>query len=179
LYKLSLAGLDAPVKVKRIHISRAEVIRVDLPFVTFRITCSSGTYIRSLAHSLGMRLGCGAVLTELIREYSHPFGLDSAHDLEEILAAPHTLPERILPLGAGLPGWRMLALNPAQERAVRVGAGFSCLPGCVAGEQAVLLAENGEPLALAEAKAAGRSGSEALCWTVLRGLWQQRNPSGG
>ena len=171
LYKLSLAGLDVPVKVKRIYISQAEVIRVDLPFVEFRITCSSGTYIRSLAHSLGTRLRCGAVLTELIREYSHPFGLDSTHDLEEILAAPHTLPERLLPLSAGLPGWRQLTLNPADERAVRVGAGFACLPGCVAGEQAVLLAANGAPLALAEARFVACGGRESLCWTILRGLW--------
>ena len=171
LYKLSLAGLPTPVKVKRIHISRAEVIRVDLPFVKFRITCSSGTYIRSLAHSLGTRLGCGAVLTELVREYSHPFGLDSAHDLEQILAAPHTLPERLLPLCAGLPGWRRLALNPAEERAARAGAAIACPPGSTLGEQAVLLAKDGAPLALAEARLDVRSGREALGWTILRGLW--------
>jgi len=172
LYKLSLAGVTPPVKVKRIHISRAEIIRVDLPFVEFRITCSSGAYIRSLAHSLGMRLGCGAVLTELIREYSHPFGLDMAHDLDEILAAPHTLADRLLPLGAGLPGWRMLALSPEEERVVRTGAGIACPPGCTDGEHAVLLAGNGEHLALAEARSAGRDSDAPLCWTVLRGLWQ-------
>jgi tRNA pseudouridine55 synthase len=112
------------------------------------------------------------VLTELIREYSHPFGLDSAHDLEEILAAPHTLAERLLPLEAGLPGWRTLALSPAEERLVRVGAGVACRPdraSCAAGDRAVLLAENGALLALAEARPNGQT----LCWTVLRGLWQQ------
>lgn len=76
LYKLSREGKETPLKIKTIEISRAEVLRVELPYVTFRVICSSGTYIRSLAHSLGTRLGCGAVLTELIREYSHPFGLD-------------------------------------------------------------------------------------------------------
>jgi tRNA pseudouridine55 synthase len=172
LYKLSLAGATPPVKVKRIHISRAEIIRVDLPFVEFRITCGSGAYIRSLAHSLGMRLGCGAVLTELIREYSHPFGLDSAHELEDILASPHTLPDRLLPLAAGLPGWRMTALHPEEERVVRTGAGVACSPGCAAGERAVLLAENGALLALAEARSVSRGKGDALCWTVLRGLWQ-------
>ena len=39
-----------------------------------------------LAHSLGMRLGCGATLTELTRLYSHPFGLDEAHSLDDVLA---------------------------------------------------------------------------------------------
>ena len=63
LYKLSREGKETPLKIKTIEISRAEVLRVELPYVTFRVICSSGTYIRSLAHSLGTRLGCGAVLT--------------------------------------------------------------------------------------------------------------------
>lgn len=79
LYRLARAGKTIPVKTKMIDITRAEVLRMALPDVTFRVVCGSGTYIRSLAHSLGMRLGCGAVLTELIREYSHPFGLDGEH----------------------------------------------------------------------------------------------------
>ena len=169
LYKLARAGLETPVKVKQIHISQAEVIRVDLPFVKFRITCSSGAYIRSLAHSLGMRLGCGAVLTELIREYSHPFGLDSAHDLDAILDAPHTLSERVLPVSHGLPGWRSLPLTPDEERKVRVGASFACSSSAQTGEQAVLFAQDGTPLALAEARMASGS-PQALCWTILRGL---------
>ena len=67
LYKLARAGKDVPAKVKSIRVSHAEVQWVDLPDVRFRVTCSSGSYIRSLAHSLGMRLGCGATLTELTR----------------------------------------------------------------------------------------------------------------
>lgn len=89
LYKLSREGKETPLKIKTIEISRAEVLRVELPYVTFRVICSSGTYIRSLAHSLGTRLGCGAVLTELIREYSHPFGLDRGLvRLDTLLADP-------------------------------------------------------------------------------------------
>ena len=71
---------------------------MELPAVSFRVKCSSGTYIRSLAHSLGMRLGCGAVLTELIREYSHPFTLDEAVTLEELTESPERLARRIAPL---------------------------------------------------------------------------------
>lgn len=105
LYKLSREGKETPLKIKTIEISRAEVLRVELPYVTFRVICSSGTYIRSLAHSLGTRLGCGAVLTELIREYSHPFGLDRACPLDTLLAEPETLPERVIPVTAALPHW--------------------------------------------------------------------------
>ena len=47
LYKLSREGKETPLKIKTIEISRAEVLRVELPYVTFRVICSSGTYIRS------------------------------------------------------------------------------------------------------------------------------------
>ena len=62
LYRLARAGKEVPAKVKRIHVSYADVQWVNMPDVRFRVTCSSGSYIRSLAHSLGIRLGCGAML---------------------------------------------------------------------------------------------------------------------
>ncbi|MBR5883467.1 MAG: tRNA pseudouridine(55) synthase TruB, partial [Mailhella sp.] len=65
LYKLARAGMEVPQKVKQIQVSYADVQWVNMPDVRFRVTCSSGSYIRSLAHSLGIRLGCGAMLTEL------------------------------------------------------------------------------------------------------------------
>lgn len=161
LYKLARAGCDIPVKMKDVHISRAEVTRVELPLVEARIVCSSGTYIRSLAHSLGMRLGCGAVLAGLVREYSHPFALEQAWRLDDILDAPDTLPERVLPLQAGLPGWPVLTLDAVQEQAVRAGIGFAA--SRPAGVKAVLADLHGRPLALAEAQAGN--------WRILRGLW--------
>ena len=170
LYKLSRAGKETPAKVKQIEISHVEVLRVALPFVSFRVTCSSGTYIRSLAHSLGKRLGCGAVLTELTREYSHPFGLDAAHALEDVLDRPETLPDRVLPVSAALPDWRIVTLNAEQERAVRVGAPVAATPG-EPGEKAILRNASGQDLALAEAS--------GVMWSILRGMWQEPNPTGG
>jgi tRNA pseudouridine55 synthase len=171
LYALARKGLATPVKTKTVHISRAEVEWVDLPHFRFRVSCGSGTYIRSLAHSLGIRLGCGAVLTELTRERSHPFGLDAAHDLEEVLARPESFAERVLPLTAALPGWPLFRLNPEQETLVRNGAmlPFADLRDAPFrnGEKAFFMGRFGVPLALAEsALHAGRP-----VWTVLRGLW--------
>ncbi|MBP9944480.1 MAG: tRNA pseudouridine(55) synthase TruB, partial [Desulfomicrobium sp.] len=59
LYALHRAGKEVPVKVKDVTIFDSQVLSLDLPVTSFRVTCSAGTYIRSLAHSLGMRLGCG------------------------------------------------------------------------------------------------------------------------
>lgn len=170
LYRLARAGKKVPEKVKAIHISHAEVQWVNLPDVRFRVTCSSGSYIRSLAHSLGMRLGCGAILTELTREYSHPFGLDVACTLDEILAEPEKLPQRLMPVRAALPGWKILSINARQEADLRNGIAVPHLPDFGTfqlGERALMEARSGEALALAEA----RMDRDVPVWAVLRGLF--------
>ncbi len=170
LYKLARAGLDVPCKVKSIHISHVEVQWVDLPDVRFRVTCSSGSYIRSLAHSLGNRLGCGATLMELTREYSHPFGLDAAHKLEDILAAPEKLVGWVQPMDAALPSWKKFSIAPRQEGDLRNGRPIPHEPGFgehVPGSKALILAFDGMPLALAEA----RMDEGSPVWAVLRGLF--------
>ena len=170
LYKLARAGKEVPVKVKSIHVSHAAVQWVNMPDVRFRVTCSSGSYIRSLAHSLGMRLGCGAMLTELTREYSHPFGLEVAHTLDEILAEPERLPEWIMPISAALPGWKNISVGNVQEAHLKNGMPVPHLPEFGTfepGERALILAQDGSPLALAEA----RMDRDRPVWAVLRGLF--------
>lgn len=169
LYKLARAGKEVPEKIKSIHIAHTEIQRVDLPDVRFRVTCGSGSYIRSLAHSLGMRLGCGAMLTELTREYSHPFGLELSHTLEEILSSPEKLEEWVLPLRDALPGWRIFSVDARKEADIRNG---KPLPhpeegAFYVGERAFIQNFEGEPLALAEA----RLEREKPVWAVLRGLF--------
>ena len=164
LYKLARKGKEVPKKVKSMEISQADVLEVELPFVRFRVACSSGTYIRSLAHSLGMRLGCGAVLTELTREYSHPFGLEVACGLDELSADPGLLVKHLRPLAEALPHWPVLELDEAAEARIRNGMAIPCRDDV--GDKA-LLQRQGMPLALAR-----RSETpQGPCWTVLRGLW--------
>jgi len=172
LYALHRAGKEVPVKVKDVTIFDVQVLSMDLPSVSFRVTCSAGTYIRSLAHSLGMRLGCGAVLSELEREASHPFTLAQAHNLEEVLASEDRLCELVLPMTQALPHWPKLVLNNEQAQLVRNGAWLpvSLFPEYPAqdGDRALLLSPSHEPLALVEAQSKG----QVLSWAILRGLWQ-------
>lgn len=168
LYLFSREGKDVPYKTKKVEISYVEVINISLPFASFRVTCSSGTYIRSLAHSLGMRMGCGAVLTELIREYSYPFGLDAAIPFEELLNNPELLPDRTVPITTALPHWSKLIVTEEEARLIRNGVplvrkNVECLPG----EKTMLLLQDGTPLALSET---ARSVSGTI-WIILRGLW--------
>ena len=170
LYKLARKGLDAPQKIKRMEISQADVLEISLPLVRFRVACSSGTYIRSLAHSLGSRLGCGAVLTELTREYSHPFGLDVAREPADFTADPSLLPGCVIPVADALPHWPRVDLTPEEAARVRNGMAVPCrAPQADTGngEDLAFLMEQGHALALAqrEVTAAGP------CWAVLRGLW--------
>ena len=170
LYKLARAGMEVPAKVKSIHVSYADVQWVNMPDVRFRVTCSSGSYIRSLAHSLGIRLGCGAMLTELTRVYSHPFGLDVAHTLDEILADPERLPEWIMPISAALPDWRNITVGNVQEANLKNGIPVPHqqeFGDFRSGDRAVILARDGSPLALAEA----RMDRDRPVWAVLRGLF--------
>lgn len=185
LYKLARQGKDAPEKTKRVQISHAEVLSVNLPYVRFRVTCSSGTYIRSLAHSLGTRLGCGATLTELVREYSHPFDLQESHTLESLVAAPELLPQRVLPITKALPHWPVYTILPQEEVHLRNGMAQPCdasrqhgtdfrpIPEAAMsaafapGMKAILQNTQGIPLALAEAQWL----QNALHWSIIRGLW--------
>ncbi len=172
LYKLARLGKETPKKVKNIQILRAEVISIDLPYAHFRVECSSGTYIRSLAHSLGMRLGCGAVLTELTREFSHPFGLDVAHGLDAICASPECLQGWVMPITDALPHWSQLKLTDVEQEQIMNGMpiAFRALHGQNAfekGSKTILLGVDEKPLALAQADEVHGK----LCWKILRGLW--------
>jgi tRNA pseudouridine55 synthase len=173
LYKLARAGMLTPLKMKDIEISHAEPLEMDLPRVRFRVACSSGAYIRSLAHSLGMRLGCGAVLTELTREYSHPFGLDAACSLDALRAEPERLFEWILPVARALPRWPLIELTAEEAARTRHGASLLHDVRRMAdvpfqpGTHALLQDPEKKPLALAQACFT----DGVPVWSVVRGLW--------
>ena len=172
LYELARKGLEIPVKTNTVHISRVELEWIRLPQIRFRVRCSSGTYIRFLAHSLGMRLGCGAVLVELTREYSHPFGISEAHDLEEVVSRPEDFASRIVPLSRALPAWPLIRLTDRQAALARNGCALahgelSLDLTCAPGKKALLAGENDEPLALAT----GCVRNGKAHWAIVRGLW--------
>lgn len=172
LYKLAREGKEAPVKVKPLEVSKAETLEVDLPWVRFRVDCGVGTYIRSLVHSLGMRLSCGAVLTELRREHSHPFGLEHAYTLDQVLDEPDEFISRVLPMNESLPHWPKLALNDKDATLVKNGGQLPFIPTAEQQEAAenrrvMFVDSSGVPLALAQTKAANGK----IVWGILRGLW--------
>ena len=85
LYKAARKGLEIERKPQKITIKELEPTKIELPFVTFRVVCSKGTYIRQLAEDAGKKLECGAHLAELRRTRSGQFSLEEALPLSKIL----------------------------------------------------------------------------------------------
>lgn len=84
-YKLAKKGIQPELKPVLVSIFDIEILAVRLPFFTIRVSCSSGTYVRSLIKDIGDKAGCGAYMTELKRTKIGEFSLERALDLETIL----------------------------------------------------------------------------------------------
>src|SRR5437016_4356555 len=67
VYELARRGVEVKLEPRSITISEFELVNIDLPVVSFRVVCSTGTYIRSLANDFGSKLGCGGYLSSLCR----------------------------------------------------------------------------------------------------------------
>jgi len=92
-YEFARAGNDVALKPRPVEIRTFEITSIDLPSVSFRVVCSKGTYIRSLARDVGSALGVGAYLSELCRTRIGDFVLEKAKTLEEIKAEAAGKPE--------------------------------------------------------------------------------------
>lgn len=88
-YDLAREGKDFEIKPREITVYRNELTRVDMENgeIEFDITCSKGTYIRTVCDDIGCTLGCGAVMTALARTASGYFRIDDSHTIEEIIEA--------------------------------------------------------------------------------------------
>ena len=84
LYELARKGVEVEREPKRITIESIDITEIRLPYVTFTVHCSKGTYIRTLCADIGAKLGCGAVLYSLQRLRSGEFELKNAVDMETV-----------------------------------------------------------------------------------------------
>ena|SRR5688572_2046759 len=83
VYELAREGIEVRLEPRRIFIKEFEITKIGMPLVYFRVICSTGTYIRSLAHDFGQALGCGAHLSALCRTRIGAFSLSEALTMEE------------------------------------------------------------------------------------------------
>lgn len=85
VYEKARRGEEVELKVRRIRVSDFVIEKIALPEVHFRITCSKGTYIRSIAHDFGVALGIGGHLSKLRRTKSGNFDVNNAWNLQDLI----------------------------------------------------------------------------------------------
>lgn len=85
VYLAARKGHDVKLEPRKITIKEFEIINVELPVVYFKVVCTTGTYIRSLANDFGEALGCGAYLSSLCRTRIGEFNVEDAMTIEEFI----------------------------------------------------------------------------------------------
>ena len=98
LYKLARKGIEVEREARLIHIYNFRFTAYSEPQGTFRLACTKGTYVRSVTHELGQKLGCGAHLTTLRRCVSGKFDVADALPLDTVLGLSQAeLEKRVIP----------------------------------------------------------------------------------
>jgi tRNA pseudouridine55 synthase len=155
----ALARRQQPVDVKPVEVTVTALAleRYEEGRAQLRLTCSSGFYVRSLAHELGQQLGCGAHLEGLRRTRAGDFDLDAAHPLEEVLRAGAPLGDWVIPMGRLLPNVPSVTVTEAgagrarHGNALRPGEWIGDLPEIAPENTRIrLLGGDGQLLGLAE-----------------------------
>ncbi len=118
LYELAREGVVVERPPRPVHIRQISLADVHLPRAVLEVTCSKGTYIRTLCHDIGQQLGCGGCMEELLRTRSGMFGIDQALKLSqaEKLFEEGRLEEQILRIEDILSEYPRLDCTADQDR---------------------------------------------------------------
>ena len=131
-FELAREGKEIERKARPVIIHYIEILDMQLPQLTIKVGCSKGTYIRTLCHDVGEKLGCGAAMAALERTKSGQFSLDRAitlAELEEKLKAAgesrnEVLDTLVIPVDKMFSELQELRLLPEWERLVQNGNSF-------------------------------------------------------
>lgn len=129
-YRLARKQIEVEMKPVEVTVHALELLDSGPDFIRIRVHCSAGTYLRSIAHDLGQRLGCGAYLDELNRLRSGDFALTQAHTLSELeeRSAQGTLPEVLVPASRLLPEFPGEVVDDLTVSQIRQGRDFRVSP---------------------------------------------------
>lgn len=84
LCDLARAGVTVERKARPVTIYKIQVENIALPYVTMTVSCSKGTYIRTLCHDIGQKLGCGAAMKSLVRLQAAGYRMEDAYKLDTL-----------------------------------------------------------------------------------------------
>jgi tRNA pseudouridine55 synthase len=123
LYRLARKGIEIERKEREIEIYKIQIEKIVLPLVCFTVSCSKGTYIRTLGKDIGRKIGCGAHLLRLRRTRSGPFTLEQAISWERLkdLTKPDHLYPWLISLEAALSNLPEVIVDEQLVKKVRFG----------------------------------------------------------
>jgi tRNA pseudouridine55 synthase len=171
-YHRARRGEEVAMKARPATIYRIDLLRYEPPVAEIEVECARGTYIRSLAHDLGEKLGCGAHLASLVRTRVGPFSIDSAADEAVLIEAfeANTWRDLLQPMDCGLVAFPAITIEIEDEKDLRHG-------------QAVDLGDEHRPAGATEARAYAEDGSliGIIRYDAELAMWRPRKvfPSEG
>ena len=117
LYELAREGKEVERKARPVSIFSIDILEINVPEVSIRIHCSKGTYIRSLCHDVGAKLGCGCAMKSLVRTRVSMFDISDARTLDEIecIAKNGNIKGILLPLDQVFEDMRTVFVVPTEE----------------------------------------------------------------
>lgn len=129
LYELARDGQEIERKPRKVNIHSIKILEMDLPRVRMEVTCSKGTYIRTLCHDIGGMLQTGGLMEELVRTRVERFRIEESISLSEVekKVSENRILDELVPVDEMFPGLTRLYLEPLAAQAVRNGNQF--LPG--------------------------------------------------
>lgn len=128
LYKLARRGQEVHTVARDVEIFSIDLLAVEMPDVEFIVHCSKGTYIRSLAHDLGTKLGCGAHLSALTRIASGNFLIEDSITLDQLreAVADRRAEQLLIPLDRALQHLEAITIDPAAANRIQQGQPLAC-----------------------------------------------------
>ncbi len=124
LYRLARKGIEIDRKEREVRVFEIRIEAIDLPKVRFGVSCSKGTYVRTLARDIGRKVGCGAHLVQLRRVQSGSFSIERAiawEEMKTLSVKSDCLRSRLIPLEDALPGFPEVMADERLVRKVRLG----------------------------------------------------------
>ncbi len=123
LYELAREGKEIERKARKVQIHGIRILKIEPPRVRMEVRCSKGTYIRTLCHDVGARLGCGGCMEELVRTRTGGFCLEDSLTLEEIAGKKEAgnLMDVIIPIDSMFEDYPKMAVSAKGDSLAKNG----------------------------------------------------------
>ena len=119
LYKLARKGIEVERPFRDVTIYKLDLLSMALPEINLRIHCSTGTYIRSLAHDIGEQLNCGGHITSLRRTAIGAFGIETAVSLDDL--TPDNITRYLQPMETAVTHLPPITFSPPDTKRLLLG----------------------------------------------------------